>query len=377
MAETTLASGSVTQKWDRQFLSEYVRDNRLSSYMGSATRNSMMPIIIKRELTAAGKIVNIPLIARLKGGGRRGNNRLTGFEEALANFNHPIGINFNRNAVKVNRPAEHWTEMDLREAARMGLRGWAAESLRDDLINALMAYDGGARVGGRLYTDETPEGLSVAEVYASYSESTKDDYLAANTDRFLFGAAVSNHSANDHSAALLNIDTAADRMSAAIVSLAKERAKDADPHIRPFKTNDANGEEWFVMFLGARGMRDAAKDATILAANKDARVRGTDNPIFTAGDLVYDGVILREVPEFPVLAGVGASTTDVGFAALCGAQAVGVAWGQEPASRVKKEDDYGFEYGVAIEEARGVSKILRDGVQHGMVSVFHSAPASA
>lgn len=377
MADTTLNSGSVVQKWDSNFLTEYVRDNRFSPYMANAGRNPMMPFMIKTELQAAGKIINMSLLPRLKGRGRRGTARLIGNEEALGNYNAPIGINWNRNAVTIKKPEEHWTEMDLRSGSRMVLRSWASESLRDDMINGLMAYDGTARVGGREYTDNTETGLTPAEVYATYSEATKDAWLVANTDRFLFGAAVSNHSGGDHSAALANVDTTTDRASAAIVQLAKERAKEADPHIRPMKTDDAKGEEWYVLFIGSRGFRDLAADDDIRAANKDARARGLDNPIFNSGDLVYDGVIIREVPEIPILTGVGNSSSDVGFAALCGAQALGIAWGQRPRSAVKKEDDYGFEWGVAIEEARGVSKMVYNGIQHGMVSVFYSAPASA
>lgn len=378
MADTTLNAASVVQKWDSTFLSEYVRDNRFNPYMGNASRNGLMPFLIKNELTSAGKIINVPFIPRLKGGGKRAKGRLIGYEEAMQNFNCQVGINWNRNAVTIKAPDEHYTEIDLRNAARMGLRTWASEALRDDMISALMAYDFTSRVKGKVYTDDSEDGLTVLEAYALNSEDTKDAFLAANADRFLFGAAVSNHSANDHSAALLNIDTTNDRLSAGILRLAKERAMEADPHIRPFKTDDAKGEEWFVWFVGNRGFRDLSADSEIRAANKDARPRVvSENPIFNSGDLLFDGVIIRQVPEIPVLTGVGNSTTDVAPSFFCGAQAAAIAWGKKPASNTKSEDDYGFEWGVSITEARGVSKMGFNGKQHGMVTVFHSAPASA
>lgn len=378
MAETTIASGSKVEVWDANFLTEYVRDNRFNPYMGNFRRDALMPILIKTELTTrAGQLINIPLFTRMTGKGKRARGRLTGNEEALSNYNTQVGIHYNRNAFTVTMPEEKFTEIDVRDAGKMLLKTWAAESLRDDIITAAMAYDFTARVNGLPYNDEDENGITPLEAYADYSEGTKDAFLAANTDRFLFGAAIANHSANDHSAALGNVDTTSDRMSADIVRLAKERAKEADPHIRPFKTNDAKGEEWYVLFVGTRGFRDLSADSEIQAANKDARTRGMDNPIFTAGDLQFDGVIIREVPELPVLAGVGNGSSDVGFAALCGAQALGVAWGMKPKSSIKKEDDYGFEWGTAITEARGVAKLGWNGIQHGMVSVFYSAPASA
>lgn len=378
MATTTLATASQVSKWESNFFSEYVRDTRYRPYMGRATKNALMPIVVNYELTSGGKTVNIPLITRLKGGGVQGNTRLTGNEEALGNYNKAITVNWNRNGVLVQKPDEHWTEMDLREAARMQLRSWASEVLRDDLTCAFMAYDGTSYLAGK--SADNPTGLfqTPAQAYAAYSEATKDAYLAANADRFLFGAAVSNNSSNDHSASLLNIDTSADKLSSAMVTLAKMRALEADPHIRPFKTDDAEGREYFVMFTNSRGMRDLKADTAMANANRDARPREVgSNPIFQAGDLIWDGVIIREVPEIPVITGVGASTSDVAPAFLCGAQAVGVAWGQEPKSRVKSEDDYGFEYGVNIEECRGTSKLIYNSKQHGMVTVWHSAPASA
>lgn len=383
MAQTQLVTASRVAKWDSDFFAEYVRDTRFRPFMGRADGNAMMPIMTKYELASGGKTVNMPLITRLKAGGVQGTTRLTGNEEALGNFNQSVTVNWNRNGVIVTKPDESWTEMDLRRAARMMLKTWASEGLRDDVITALMAFGGGSYLKGKDADNTGGAALSPLAAYTAVSEGTKDAYLAANTDRFLFGAAVSNHAA-DHSAALLNIDTTADKLSANMISLAKQVALEAgrtgmanERNIRPFKTNDDQGREHFVLFVGSRGFRDLKRDDAIRAANREARPRDVgSNPIFQDGDLIWDGVIIREVPEIPVLAGVGASTSDVAPAFLCGAQAVSVAWGQEPVSRTKKEDDYGFEYGVAIEECRGVAKNVFNGVQHGMVNVYHSAPAS-
>jgi hypothetical protein len=163
--------------------------------------------------------------------------------------------------------------MDLREASRMQLRTWAANRLRDDMICALMAYDGTSFVRGVSTAAAESARRTPLEAYAAYSEGVKDAYLAANTDRFLFGNAIGNHSANDHSAALLNVDTTNDRLTAGTLRLLRERAPGADPQIRPMKTNDGNGEEWFVFFVGSRGMRDLRADPTISAANREARPR--------------------------------------------------------------------------------------------------------
>jgi hypothetical protein len=99
------------------------------------------------------------------------------------------------------------------------------------------------------------------------------------------------------------------------------------------------------------------------------------NPLFQSGDLIYDGVIIREIPEIPVISGAGASSIDVAPAFLCGAQAVGLAWGQEPTATRKVEDDYGFAPGVGIEEARGVEKMRFNDKDHGMVTGYFASVA--
>ena len=354
MSNTTLATASQVQKWDSRYFAEYVRNSGFLPYI---SRGAMSPICAKYELTAGGKYINIPLVTRLTGSGVTGTAALEGNEEALGNFSHQVQIDWLRNGVAIPKPEQHWTEMDLRRAAREQLQMWSMSKLRDEIISALGSIDGTA--------------------YASASEAGKDAWLAANADRVLFGAAKSNNSANDHSASLANIDSTNDKLDAGIVSLAKRMAKVADPHIRPVRTNDGSGREYYVMFANSFAFRDLKEDSTIATANREARPRDVEkNPIFQDGDLIYDGVIVREIPEIGVISGVGASSIDVAPCYLCGAQALAIAWGQEPRSTTDTRD-YGFIRGVGIEEARGVDKLVYNGVQHGLLTLYVSGEADS
>jgi hypothetical protein len=195
----------------------------------------------------------------------------------------------------------------------------------------------------------------------------------ANTDRILFGAAKSNNN-NDHSAGLGNIDNTSDKLTPGIISLAKRMAKTADRHIRPIMVEDE--EEWFVMFAHPLAFRDLQNNSTMSQANRDGWTRGKDNPIFKAGDLIWDGVIIREVPEIPTLTGVGNGAIDVAPCFLCGAQAVGLAWGQR--SKFAFEGfDYGNKRGVAISEIRGIEKLSHNSVQNGVVTVYVAGVADS
>jgi hypothetical protein len=152
-------------------------------------------------------------------------------------------------------------------------------------------------------------------------------------------------------------------------------ARAAQPAIRPFRVESNGAKEFFVMFCNSRAFRDLKRDTAMLNANREARPRDVaENPIFQDGDLLYDGIIFREIPEIPQ---VSNGTIECAPNFLCGAQAVGVAWGQEPRSVVSGEDDYGFEYNVGIEECRSTAKFVYNGKQHGMVTVWTAAVASA
>lgn len=375
MSEVTLASSSQKQVWSTDYLKEYVRTSGFMPYMGKGTGSIFR---IKSELqTEGGKTINIPLITRLKAAGVTGSQVLDGNEEDLGNYNAQIQVDWLRNGVRVPKSTSYLTEIDLWNAAKDNLRTWSAEKLRDALIAAL----GSIVVPG---ADSSTQDTTVA--YASATAAQRNTFGANNTDRILFGAVTTNYNAT-WATALANVDNTNDKMSSAIGSLAKRMAKLAgssststSPHIRPW-TNPESGREYYVMFCNPYAFRDLQLDTAMINANRDARAReGSSmdkNPLFQSGDLIYDGVIYREIPELTQLtiAGAGASSIDVAQNFLCGQSAVGIAWGQQPTPRSDMIKDYGFRPGTAIEELRGQRKISFNGVQYGMVSVFTAGVA--
>jgi N4-gp56 family major capsid protein len=369
MSEVTLASASEKQKWISQYYSEYVRASGFKPYMG---RSSSSIIIAKYELQEeAGKTINIPLITRLVGQGVTGATVLDGSEEELGNYNCAISVDWRRNGVRVPKSTSYKTEIDLYGAAKDMLRQWEAEKLRDDVIKAMLSV---------VTTGDTTVKLEDS------SAANRNAYALANADRLLFGKLRSNYSAT-WATAIGNIDTTDDKCTVASMSLGKRMAKLADPHIRPYKT--ADGREYYVAFHGARTFRDLKADTTMTQANREARSREgngmDDNPLFQDGDLLYDGIIHRECVEIDDIAGagtyqldgVGAASCDVRPVFLCGAQAVGIAWGQEPTPQTDTTKDYKFRPGVAIEELLGVKKLSFNGKQHGMVSCFFAAASDS
>lgn len=369
MSETTLASASEKQIWSTKYMSEYVRKSGFLPYMGT---DPSKIIVAKYELQEeAGKTINVPFIGRLSGDGVTGSQVLDGNEEELVNHNCAVSVDWLRNAVRVAKSTQFKTEINLLNAAKPALKDWEAGKLRDSIIRALCSF---------ITTGDT------VVSNAASSAANRNSFAAGNSDRLLFGALVSNYSATWATAVGTNVDASADRCTAAAMSLAKRIAKNADPHITPFMTED--GREYFVAFHGSRTFRDLKADSTITAANREARARegsGMDkNPLFQDGDLLYDGVIHREVPEIDAVCaadgnfnGAGSGPCDVRPVFLCGQGAVAIAWGQEPTARTDYQKDYGFRPGVAIEELVGVKKIAFNGKQNGVVTCIFAAAADS
>lgn len=374
MSETVLATGSEKQEWSNKFFAEYVRNTRFKPYMTDATENNGGIFLVKYELQEeAGKTINIPFIGRLKGDGVTGSTQLVGNEEALTNFNCAITVDWRRNAVEVPKSTSFKTEINLLNAARQGLRVWETEKLRDDLIKALLSV---------VTTGDTTVNMG------DTTAANRNSWCAANADRLLFGAAKSNYSAT-WATAVGNIDVTNDKCTVASMGLAKRMAKAADPHIRPYQVEDADGREYYVAFHGARTFRDLSADSTMTQANREARAREgsamKDNPLFQDGDLILNGIIHREVPEIDDICAsgtysmdaIGNTSADVRPVFLCGGGAAGIAWGQEPTPRTDMDRDYQFRPGVAIEELIGVKKIAFNGKANGILTAYFAAAADS
>lgn len=360
MATTSAATGLTVQQWDSRYFSEYLNANQFKPFMGTNT-NSV--IQVKEDLTKKpGDSVTFALRNKLTQSAITGSNTLEGNEEDLTTRSMKVTIDQYRNGVLVPVLENQFSAIDLREAAKDALLDWNMELLRDDIIEALGSINGVA--------------------YGSATEAQKDAWLVDNTDRVLFGAAVSNHT-TDHSAALANIDNTNDKLTPAAISLMKRRAKTASPKIRPIRPRKGGStSDYFVLFAPSLLVRDLAENSTFQQANREARARNKDNPIFKGADYYYDGVYIIEVEDIAVVADVGASSIDVAPCYLCGAQALALAWAKRPQT-IEEEFDYKDKQGCAVREWRKVQKMIfgsgsgdtDDTKDHGVVTGWFAAVA--
>jgi N4-gp56 family major capsid protein len=346
MAFTTVAAANTEELWDSQFFTSYVRANRFRRYMGMS-ENSI--INVKEDLTKkAGDGITLPLIVELAGAGQTGNGLLEGNEEALGNYGHKIEVATRRHAVAVTDNDQQFTGIDLRNAAKEQLKNWAMKKLRTDIITALGSKNGTA--------------------YGSAAEAVKDAWLAANSDRVMFGDG-SVGGFTDHSADLALV-TASMKLTKETISKAKAKAEIATPIIRPVTVGEDS--ETYVLFCGSGAFRDLKVD---LATNlQNAQERGDGNPLWNDGDLMWDGVVIRKIQEIDTIGTVGAASARLEPYFLCGAQSVGVAWAQRTKSTTEVRD-YGFVKGVGIHEMLGVEKLQYNSQDHGVFTGYVGALA--
>jgi N4-gp56 family major capsid protein len=360
MALTTIESNNKLVQFTKEINREFVRENLFSPYMG----DDLNSIIRRRyEPKQGGEQMNIPLVTKLTNAAI-GVGTLVGNEEKIDNYGMRVWLDWARNAVTTNKAESQKDSADVFGEAKPLLSDWGKELQRDELLAALLALpsesaptdlgtSGGQRANGILYNAATT--------------TQRDTWNVANSDRVLYGNLTSNYNAT-HATALGNIDISADLLTGASLSLMKRIAMNASPAIKPYKTKD--GYEYYVCFAGTNTFRDLKADSAILNSRLYAMNRDkgeSSNPLFQDGDVVYDGVICRQVPEisgmvtdvWTSLVTAGATSSRVEPVFFCGQQAAVMAWGQMAKPTFRKEDDYGFIQGAGVEMAYGVAKMFK------------------
>jgi hypothetical protein len=359
MALTTIESNNKLVVYTKEINREFVRENLFSPYMS----DDLNAIIRRRyEMKSGGEQMNIPLVTKLTNASK-GVGTLVGNEEKIDNYGMRVWLDWNRNAVVTNKAESHKDSADVFGEAKPLLSDWGKEYQRDELIEALMALpsesaptglgtDPGQRVNGILFEQAT--------------DAQRTTWMNNNSDRVLFGNVVGNLAGVSFATDVAKVDSTADTFVRGSVSLLKRIAKSASPAIKPYRVE--SGYEHFVCFAGVNTFRTLKEDlATLNSAARPREDGWAKNPLWNDGDLMWDGVIIREVPEisgmvtdkWTSLLTAGATTGRVEPVFFCGQQAAVFAWGQMAKPTFRKEDDYGFITGAGIEMAYGVSKMFK------------------
>lgn len=381
MVASTISAANIATRFKKKVKREYVRGGRFGPFIG-ADENKIIQVVKET------KRCSLPLVAKVGGAGVRGSTQLSGSEQALSNYAYILQPTYHRQGVLIDNEEREKSEFDLFAEGRPALMNWIMETKRDQIIQAF-----GAIEAGGTYYNYGGTAASGATGSTAASAANMDTWNTNNTDRIIYGSSVGNLTAGDHTTSLGTIDTTNDLMTPALVELMKRRAQDADPLIRPIMIK--GDEPWYVLWLGKYAFRDLRTNTAFQQAMREALPRAKDNVLFSGGDLVYDGVIIKEVPDLDKfidsagsgiwdgvwganatgdsLATAGASSSRVGMGFLTGAQALGFGIGRTASFKRRKEDDYEHLNGVAISAKHDIKKTFYNNRQHGVLTTFHSA----
>lgn len=333
MADTAIATGLRVQQWDSKFFMEYLTENRYAGEMGT-NENSI--IQLREDVSKKpGDSITFALVNKLTNAATTGSAVLEGAEEDMATRSFRLYVDKRRNAVRIPEMEEVKSPIDLRNAARSILKEWALKDTEGLISIALTGING------------VP--------YLSATASQKNAWVAANSDRVLFGKLLSNYSAT-FSTALNTIDNTDDKLTPAAISQMKRLAIAANPRIRPVRVENGGAKRWYTVHANTASFRDLKLDTTMVQAQREVRLEAQNTKLFEGGDLVWDGCIIKETPDLDQFYTNNSTPVRCGPVILCGAQAVGAAYAKRWTSQTKTFD-YGDKFGVATEAIYGIKKL--------------------
>ncbi len=269
---------------------------------------SSMPIIRDDRLnTQAGDSIRTDIVLALTGAGLTGDGAaslLENNEEALKFRQVVWTVDSLQHAVRWTKLAQKLITHDMRTTAQNQLAKWLAGKLDTQIFNEL-----------------TGAGATVVP--------TKN--------LFAMGTATSRDTIAD--------TAAGGRLTLAGITELKAYAQ-VELKLEPIRL-DGDGNEYFVLVVHPYAAMQLKRDDPAWAqAQRDAQVRGDDNPLFTGAVGMWDGVVIKTSNRVP--RSNNAATTPVPTAnnILLGAQAMTRGYGSYP-DWTEEFFSYGQEAGIA------------------------------
>lgn len=314
--QVNIPANLVPKVWAKKVWHEGVKDSYFDKFTAMDGSNVVHQ---NKDLTnVKGDSVVFGLMMNLTGSGVEGNRqKLSGAEDTLNIYDFTVQTQLVRNAVSRFEADDQKSQYDMLKEIKVVLKQWLSDWLDNKLISKL-----------------------------SYNPSN---------DAVLYASAAGTQSSI----------TANDKLTTTIVSRAKRKAMMHAPKVQPIKVD---GMDKYIMLVSPWAARDLKDDPKWLAAQQNANVRGSKNPIFTGALGEYDGVILYEYERVQT-GNIGASSANVCQNLLLGKQAACFAVAR-PAKHIEQTDDYGNIAGNGIAFYGAVEKTKFNGMDYGIINVM-------
>lgn len=314
--QVNIPAALVPKVWAKKVWHEGVKDSYFDKFTAMDGSNVVHQ---NKDLTnVKGDSVVFGLMMNLNGPGVEGNQKLSGAEDTLNIYDFTVQTKLIRNAVSRFEADDQKSQFDMLKEIKVALKQWLSDWLDNKLISEL----------------STVASSSKEAVYAS----------AAGT---------------------LSSITANDKLTTTLISRAKRKAMMHAPKVQPIKVD---GMDKYIMLVSPWAAKDLKDDAKWLAAQQNANVRGSKNPIFTGALGEYDGVILYEYERVATMPN-GASSANVCYNLLLGKQAACFAVAR-PAKHIEQTDDYGNIAGNGIAFYGEVKRTKFNNKDYGSIQVL-------
>ena len=304
------ASGLEVSRWAKELQVEVGKEIYFSKFMGEGPGNA---IHVKQVEEGVGKDVTFGLVTQLTGSAITGDNDLEGSEQNLATYSNTVSLNQKRLAVRDTGKFENSKVLyNFRSTALDLLKQQYAELIDADIFSALTA----------------------TTANHAYYSAEAGGYSADGTDpKTALGAG--------------------DKIALDDISAMKTIAKIGGAFnykIRPLRVD---GKEYYVLILHPEVAYDLFTLSDWQTAQREAQVRGNDNPLFSGALGVWDGVVVHShesISTFDDGGGAavkGARNIFMGAQAACFADNSGMNW-------IEKTFDYGNQLGISAGKIYGV-----------------------
>lgn len=364
MATTTYGvNDALTVKlWSRRLDVEALKETSFGRFLGEGSTSlcQIMPDTSK----GAGDRVRWGIRMLAAGDGTTESEMQEGNEESLTKYYDEMLINELGHAHRVRNEGTidaQRVPYDLREECFESLRDWYADRYDTIFFNVLAGY--------------TPANTSVSGLkVAGFNTIT-----APSTNRIVRAGNV----ANDQSL------TSGDPILLSHIDVLVNRAKTADPMIRPLKGLGRDID--YVLFVHPDQVTSLRTDAAT-AGNwfdlQKARLQGGEgdkSDFYTGGVGIYNRTLIVENTRVPqgVNSSTGAAVSSTRRAVFCGAQAASWAFGkgnsQSKYKWVEELFDYQRELGVRASSIFGMKKTVYNSEDYGVIvlSTYAAAPTPA
>lgn len=332
MSNTGSISQMRPQLWQRKTLIDAIEELFFKQNgMMSGRVDAPAPIFLKPDFkTKKGKKVTIPLVIKPSGEGRDGDEEMEGNEEELTTYYQDIEVNQKRNAIRLKGEMDEQTNaLEMRPIAKTALSTWQSEIMTKEIFR---------KAGG----------------LTSYTFANTP--VAPAASRIIYGG---------NATVDADIDSA-DKLTLGLLFKISNTIVTYTPLIRPIRYK---GKNYYLMLIHPNQRFDLMTDDSYLTLQKDAGLRGLDNPLFSGADAIVDNLIIHAHNFVPTFSDWGSLGDQPGARALVmGAQAITLALGRE-GKWVEKSFDFDNKWAVCVGAIWGVQKMIFNSVDHAIVSV--------